>query len=424
MMHFDSLQGWLKWQESLHPLTIDLGLERAARVFKSLNPQGVKPPTITVAGTNGKGSCVAYLDSIYRAQGYRVGAYTSPHILRYNERIKIDGQPVADEVISAAFARIEAVRGDTSLSYFEFGTLAALDIFWLAGVDVQLLEVGLGGRLDAVNIVDPDVALISSICIDHVEWLGGTREAIGREKAGIFRADTPAVVGDPEPPQSLLQTAKDKRAQLYCLGKHFRYEKQATGWQWLADTCRINSLPEPGLKGEHQFRNASTAIFAITCLAKTLPVNESAIRQGLQNVSLPGRFQLIEGDRQVLLDVGHNPQAVRTLVEYLTEYFPNKRIHAIFSMMKDKDIAGVIDIMNPVIKDWFFAPLTNPRAVTEQVISEIFAKKSLTNVTFGFSGFAEAFSAAKNQSQKGDLLLVFGSFFLVSDCLAEFEKVS
>jgi len=246
MMHFDSLQGWLKWQESLHPLTIDLGLERAARVFRSLNPQGVKPPTITVAGTNGKGSCVAYLDSIYRAQGYRVGAYTSPHILRYNERIKIDGQPVADEVISAAFARIEAVRGDTSLSYFEFGTLAALDIFWRAGVDVQLLEVGLGGRLDAVNIVDPDVALISSICIDHVEWLGGTREAIGREKAGIFRADTPAVVGDPEPPQSLLQTAKDKRAQLYCLGKHFRYEKQAMGWQWLADNYQISSLPEPG----------------------------------------------------------------------------------------------------------------------------------------------------------------------------------
>jgi len=423
-MHFDTLQGWLNWQESLHPLTIDLGLERAARVFESLNPQAVKPPTITVAGTNGKGSCVAYLDTIYRAQGYRVGAYTSPHILKYNERIKIDGKSVSDEVICAAFARIEAVRSDTSLSYFEFGTLAALDIFWRAGVDVQLLEVGLGGRLDAVNIIDPDIALISSICIDHVEWLGGTREAIGGEKAGIFRANTPAVVGDLDPPQSLLAKAKDQQASLFCLGKEFNYQKLTNGWQWSGGNQQIDNLPEPALKGEHQYRNASSAILATQLLSETLPVSDDAIRQGLQNVTLPGRFQLIDDDVPVLLDVGHNPQAVRTLVEYLHEYFPNNRVHAIFSMMKDKDIAGVIDIMKPVISQWFFAPLTNPRAVSELAMREIFSQKSLTNVSFGYSGFAEAFSAAKNQSQKGDLLLVFGSFFLVSDCLAEFEKVS
>ncbi|NOU13794.1 MAG: bifunctional tetrahydrofolate synthase/dihydrofolate synthase [Methylococcaceae bacterium] len=423
-MHFDTLQGWLNWQESLHPLTIDLGLERAARVFKSLNPQAVKPPTITVAGTNGKGSCVAYLDTIYRAQGYRVGAYTSPHILKYNERIKIDGKSVSDEVICAAFARIEAVRSGTSLSYFEFGTLAALDIFWRAGVDVQLLEVGLGGRLDAVNIIDPDIALISSICIDHVEWLGGTREAIGGEKAGIFRAKTPAVVGDLDPPQSLLAKAKDQQARLFCLGKEFNYQKLTNGWQWSGGNRQIDNLPEPALKGEHQYRNASSAILATQLLSETLPVSDDAIRQGLQNVTLPGRFQLIDDDVPVLLDVGHNPQAVRTLVEYLHEYFPNNRVHAIFSMMKDKDIAGVIDIMKPVISQWFFAPLTTPRAVSELAMREIFSQKSLTNVSFGYSGFAEAFSAAKNQSQKGDLLLVFGSFFLVSDCLAEFEKVS
>lgn len=424
MMHFDTLQGWLNWQESLHPLTIDLGLERAARVFKSLNPEAVKPPTITVAGTNGKGSCVAYLDTIYRAQGYRVGAYTSPHILKYNERIKIDGKPVTDEVICAAFARIEAIRNGTSLSYFEFGTLAALDIFWRAGVDVQLLEVGLGGRLDAVNIIDPDVALISSICIDHVEWLGGTREAIGGEKAGIFRANIPAVVGDLDPPQSLLATARDQQARLFCLGKDFNYQKQASRWQWSNGNRKIDNLPAPALKGEHQYRNASSVILATQLLSETLPVREDAIRQGLQNVKLPGRFQLIEDNIPVLLDVGHNPQAVRTLVEYLNEYFPNNRVHAIFSMMKDKDIAGVIDIMKPVINQWFFAPLSNPRAVSELSMREIFSQKSLTNVSFGYSGFAEAFSAAKNQSQQGDLLLVFGSFFLVSDCLAEFEKVS
>jgi len=422
MIHFDSLQDWLKWQESLHPLVIDLGLERASQVFHALNPDYIKPPTITVAGTNGKGSTVAYLESIYTAQGYRVGAYTSPHILKYNERIKIDGKPVPDDEICKAFARIESVRGDTSLSYFEFGTLAALDIFHRAGVDVQLLEVGLGGRLDAVNIVDPDVALITSICIDHIEWLGGTREAIGREKAGIFRAATPAITGDPVPPESLVQSAREQHAKLYCIGKDFGYKKQATGWDWYFADQQMLQLPEPGLKGEHQYRNASSVILAVTQMAETLPVAEASIKQGLKNVHLAGRFQLIDGEIPVLLDVGHNPQAVRTLAEYVTAAFPGKRIHAVFSMMKDKDIAGVIEIMHPVVYDWFFAPLANPRAATESVMRNIFSQSSVTNVSFGFANFTEAFSAAKNRSQHGDLLLVFGSFFLVSECLVEFEN--
>jgi dihydrofolate synthase/folylpolyglutamate synthase len=422
MIHFDSLQDWLKWQESLHPLVIDLGLERASQVFGALNPDYIKPPTITVAGTNGKGSTVAYLESIYTAQGYRVGAYTSPHILKYNERIKIDGKPVPDDEICKAFARIESVRGDTSLSYFEFGTLAALDIFHRAKVDVQLLEVGLGGRLDAVNIVDPDVALITSICIDHIEWLGGTREAIGREKAGIFRAATPAITGDPEPPESLVQSAREQHAKLYCIGKDFGYKKKATGWDWYFADQQMLQLPEPGLKGEHQYRNASSVILAVTQMAEILPVTEASIKQGLKNVHLAGRFQLIDGEIPVLLDVGHNPQAVRTLAEYVTTVFPGKRIHAVFSMMKDKDIAGVIEIMHPVVYDWFFAPLANPRAATESVMRDIFSQSSVTNVSFGFSNFNEAFLAAKNQSQHGDLLLVFGSFFLVSECLVEFEN--
>jgi dihydrofolate synthase/folylpolyglutamate synthase len=422
MMHFDSLEGWLTWQESLHPLTIDLGLDRSSLVFHALNPDGIKPPTITVAGTNGKGSCIAYLEAIYRAQGYRVGAYTSPHILKYNERIKIDGKPVSDELICEAFSRIEAVRGDISLSYFEFGTLAALDIFRRSNLDVQLLEVGLGGRLDAVNIIDPDVALITSICIDHVDWLGETREAIGREKAGIFRADTPAIVGDPEPPTSLARVAVDRQARLYCLGKDFGYKKRAAGWDWFASDRRLTQLPEPGLKGEHQFRNASSAILAVAELAGALPVSDASIRQGLEKVQLAGRFQLINDKIPVLLDVGHNPQAVRTLVDYVAATFPGRRIHAVFSMMKDKDIAGVIEIMRPVVFNWFFAPLANPRAATESLMRDIFAQSSVTNVFFGFKGFAEAFDAAKTQSREGDLLLVFGSFFLVSDCLAEFEK--
>ena len=421
-MHFDSLKGWLDWQESLHPLAIDLGLERAAQVFHALNPDCIKPPTITVAGTNGKGSCIAYLEAIYRAQGYRVGAYSSPHILKYNERIKIDGKPVSDELICEAFARIESVRGNTSLSYFEFGTLAALDIFWRSGLDVQLLEVGLGGRLDAVNIVDPNVSLISSIGIDHVDWLGETREAIGQEKAGIFRAETPAIVGDCDPPKSLLQSAMDKDARLYCIDKDFGFKKQTTSWDWFAGDRHISHLPEPGLKGEHQYRNASAVILAVEVLAKTLPVSDMSIRIGLKNSQLLGRFQLINDKIPVLLDVGHNPEAVKTLVDHLNMTFPGKRIHAVFSMMKDKDIASVIEIMNPVVYDWFFAPLANPRAATESLMREIFSQSSVTRVSFGFTGFAEAFNAAKNQALENDLLLVFGSFFLVSDCLNEFEK--
>jgi dihydrofolate synthase / folylpolyglutamate synthase len=407
MVHFDTLKGWLSWQEQSHPLTIDLGLERVAKVYRALNPTGIKPTTITVAGTNGKGSCIAYLEAIYRAQGYKVGAYTSPHILKYNERIKIGGKPVADDLICKAFERIEQVRDHTSLSYFEFGTLAALDIFSRADLDIQLLEVGLGGRLDAVNIVEPDVAIISSIGIDHVAWLGETREKIGYEKAGIFRASVPAIVGDPAPPNALRQVAD---------------AKHGNSWEWCSCTKRIENLPEPALKGEHQYRNASAVIMAIVQLADKLPIDEKSIRSGLQNVQLPGRFQLLTGDIPVLLDVGHNPEAVQTLVAYLSEHFPNRRIHAIFSMMKDKDIAEVLKIMKPVVYDWFFAPLGNLRAATEALMGEIFSQQGMDNVSFGYTGFVDAFAAAKKQANTGDLLLVFGSFFLVSDCLAEFNK--
>jgi dihydrofolate synthase/folylpolyglutamate synthase len=421
-MHFDSLQDWLIWQESLHPLTIDMELERVERVYNALNPSRLKPLTVTVAGTNGKGSCVAYLEAIYRAQGYRVGAYTSPHILKYNERIKIDGKPVSDERICEAFARIETVRDDISLSYFEFGTLAALDIFSHSDLDIQILEVGMGGRLDAVNIVDPDIALISSIGIDHVYWLGNTREAIGLEKAGIFRTATPAIIGDPAPPASLIQHAADKKVLLSCIAKDFGYKKQPAGWDWFSDDRQLTNLPEPGLKGEHQYRNASAAILAVTLLTNRLPVSETAIRTGLQAIQLAGRFQLINREIPVLLDVGHNPEAVKTLADYLSSTFPDKRIHALFSMMKDKDITGVLEIMKPVVSQWFFVPLSNPRAATEPVMREIFLQSAIANVFFGYTGFMDAFNAAKKQSQPGDLLLVFGSFFLISDCLIEFDK--
>ena len=417
-MHFDSLQGWLDWQESLHPQSIDLGLERADRVYRALNPQRIKPPTVTVAGTNGKGSCIAFLETIYREQGYRVGAYTSPHLLKYNERIKIDGQPVADETICEAFARIESVRGDTSLSYFEFGTLAALDIFWRSGVDVQLLEVGLGGRLDAVNIVDSDVALVTTICIDHCDWLGETREAIGREKAGIFRSGIRAVVGDPDPPASLLLAAAEKDTPLWELGKDFGYRKHEKDWRWYAPEQQLSELPFPALKGEHQFRNAASVLLALSIMQNKLPVSEKSIHLGLEKVYLAGRFQLVNAETPVILDVGHNPQAVRTLVDSLAEEFPGIRKHAVFSMMKDKDIKGVIDIMKPVVHDWCVAPLSNPRTAGDSLMREKFEECSVDAVEMGFSSFAEALAAARASAEKGDMILVFGSFFLVSEFLA------
>jgi dihydrofolate synthase/folylpolyglutamate synthase len=422
MTHFDTLAGWLAWQENSHPLTIDLGLERVAKVFSALKIHQ-QPITITVGGTNGKGSCIAYLESIFRKQGYRVGAYTSPHILRYNERIKVNGKPVEDKLICAAFEAIEGVRKDVSLSYFEFGTLAALKIFSESNLDIQLLEVGLGGRLDAVNIVEPDITIISSIGIDHIAWLGETRELIGYEKAGIFRKDRPAIVGDPLPPYTLMQTANEIGAPFFTINKDFGYRKLKTDWSWFSDHECIANLPEPALKGEHQFRNASSVIMAIRQLKDQLPVSVEAIREGIKTVNLPGRFQHIDGTIPVLLDVGHNPEAVRTLVEYLTQHFPDRRIHAIFSMMKDKDIVSVLKIMRPVIHHWFFAPLTNLRAASENLMRTVFSQVAIDNVSFGYDCFTDAYTSAKQRAEKGDLILVFGSFFLVSEYLAAFQKV-
>jgi len=426
MARFDTLSGWLEWQEGFHPRSIDLGLERAASVFKALNPEGIKPPTIIVAGTNGKGSCIAFLESIYKAQGYRVGAYTSPHILRYNERIKIDGKPVADAMICQAFERIDAVRNEVSLSYFEFGTLAALDIFWRSELDVQLLEVGLGGRLDAVNIIDSDVSFITSISIDHIDWLGETREAIGYEKAGIFRQNIPAVIGDINPPDSLLKVAHENNTPLLKINHQFDFYVNRDGtWDWISNVHeqrKYSSLPEPKLKGGHQLRNASSALMAITQMQEMLPVSEVFIHKGLQNVQLKGRFQLVEGAIPVLLDVAHNPQAVRVLLDYLLDQFADKKIYAVFSMMKDKDVKGVINIIKPVIHHWFIAPLATPRTASQSFMKDCFSLCELNNVNFDYRDFLEAYYAAENHAESGDLILIFGSFFLVSEYLAKIEN--
>lgn len=422
MARFNSLPAWLDWQQQFHPRLIDLGLERAAQVFNKLHPAYTKPLTIIVGGTNGKGSCIAFLEAIYKAQGYKVGAYTSPHILRYHERIKINGIAVAESLICNAFARIDAVREAVSLSYFEFGTLAAIDIFSQANLDIQLLEVGLGGRLDAVNIINADVCIISSICIDHIDWLGGTREAIGLEKAGIFRTGVPAIIGDINPPVSLILAAKNKQAPLRCFNKNFNYQFTSKGWCWKSQDQDYIDLPVPALKGQHQFNNASTVLMAITEMQPYLPVNKKSIESGLKNTHLTGRFQLIEGDVAILLDVAHNPQAVQVLANYLTSHFNNIKIHAIFAIMKDKDISRILDIMSHLVYNWFISPLKTPRAVTDTVLKKLFVQKNLSNVTFGFQHFRDAFAVAKKNAKKEELILIFGSFFLVSEYLTEFEN--
>lgn len=427
MPRFNSLDDWLNWQEKVHPRTIDLGLERARDVFKVLNPDKIKPPTIVVAGTNGKGSSIAFLESIYRSQGYRVGTYTSPHILKYNERIKIDGQPVNDQEICQAFERIDAAKGNNvSLSYFEFGTLAALDIFWRSDLDIQLLEIGLGGRLDAVNIIDSDVTLITSISIDHVDWLGETRESIGYEKAGVFRKDTPAIIGDLDPPLSLLDYAVEIGTPLFKVDKEFSYQRHEGGWDWFCKVTKNYSfinLPDPALKGNHQYRNASAVLMTVGKMKNMLPITEESIHQGLILTQIQGRFQLINRDIPVLLDVAHNPQAVKSLFGFLVENYPNKKIHAVFSMMKDKDIKGVIDIISSTIYHWYISPINNSaRAVSESAMRGYFKQCDLDNVNFGYQDFSESYSAAQNSAKKGDLIIVFGSFLLVSEYFLNSEN--
>lgn len=416
MARFNTLDDWLHWQESHHPKRINLGLERVEKIFKVLNPKKIQPLTIIVAGTNGKGSCIAFLESIYRAQGYNVGCYTSPHLLSYNERIKINRKPIADTQICQAFERIDAIRHDISLSYFEFGTLAALDIFWRSDLDIQLLEIGLGGRLDAVNIIDADVSIVTNISIDHIDWLGETREAIAYEKAGVFRQNIPAIIGDLDPPDALLSSALEKKAFPYCINKAYSFQKTEADWEWSCQTsqsCRYLSLPKPSLKGDHQYINASVALMAITALQDSLPITEKAIHQGLENTQIKGRFQLVTNhETHVLLDVAHNAHSVQVLFNHLQKTYPNKKIHAVFSMMKDKDIQSVIDIIKPTIKQWYISPLNSPRGASLTSIQNCLKKEDLKSV---HTSFSKAFQSAKNNTNSNDLILVFGSFLIVSE---------
>jgi len=416
-MRFSTLDAWLTWQESLHPTDIELGLERIETVLLRLHTQPPPFPVITVAGTNGKGSSVAMLEAILRAAGYRVGAYTSPHLLRYNERVRLDGKPVSDALLMESFARIDAARAETTLTYFEFGTLAALDIFYRRPPDIVILEVGLGGRLDAVNIIDPTVALITSISVDHAEWLGNDRESIANEKAGIMRADRPVVFSGRDMPASLAQRALDLKADLVILDRDFHYRRSESDWQWWTGTQPAMTLPHPALRGDHQFDNAAGVLMVLHQLARQLPASLQAIRQGLQDVVLPGRFQVIFAEVNWVLDVAHNPDGIARLADLLAVTPVPGRTLAVIGMMQDKDIRAAIQHLQAEVDVWFTANLPSPRSANAADLAEVIQRQTGTEQVVACADVAAACEAAKAEGRDGDRILVCGSFYTVAAAL-------
>lgn len=414
-MRFDTLNDWLAWQETLHPQAIDLGLERVRAVAARMGLLQPKHIVISVAGTNGKGSSVAMLEAILLSAGLRVGVYTSPHLWQYNERIRIAGQAVDDATLIASFARIDAARAELSLSYFEFGTLAALDIIQRAGVAVAVFEVGLGGRLDAVNILDADAALVTAIGIDHVEWLGPDRESIGREKAGIFRRQRAAVCSDPQPPASLRAVAQSCAALWYGLGEQFAYAQSSDTWQWSGPGVVLDALPLPALPGPFQLQNAAGVVMVVQTLAAHLPVTEQAIRTGLRTARVAGRFTVVAGLFETIFDVAHNPHAATALAQALAERPCSGRTLAVCGMLSDKDAAGVAAALTAQVQHWYLGGLSGPRGQSAVQLAE--RMKLPPTQRHLVPDVAAAYAAAQSAARAGDRLLVFGSFHTIAELL-------
>lgn len=377
-MHSAELQAWLDKIRRQHGKSMDLGLARVAAVARQLDLLQPTAKVIIVGGTNGKGSTVAGLEAIYLAAGYRVGTFTSPYLFRFNEEIKIAGQEVSDETLIRAFEQVEAARGDVTLTVFEFNTLTALWLFREAAVDVMVLEVGLGGRLDAVNIIDADVSVVTSIALDHMDWLGDTRELIGREKAGIFRTDKPAVCGDLEPPETLVNYAEELQTPLFCQGKQFGWEKQNNTWRWWSESRQLDKLPLPRLA----LQNMATVLMVIELLQSELSVSVSAIEQALQSVTLPGRIQVLPGTVTTILDVSHNPAAAQFLANHLQQFPFAGKTRAVFSMLADKDIVATLQVMKNYIDEWHVAPLQVERGALHEKLIQSFQQAEIENVFF------------------------------------------
>jgi dihydrofolate synthase/folylpolyglutamate synthase len=415
-----TLADWLAWLEQLHPKSIALGLDRVDEVARRLKLHPAFP-VITVAGTNGKGSTCAMLENIYQAAGIHVGCYSSPHLLRYNERVRINGAEAADDALCRAFAAVEAARGDTPLTYFEFGTLAAMWLFIENKVQVAVLEVGLGGRLDAVNIFNPACAVLTSVALDHIDYLGSTRESIGHEKAGIFRAHVPAICGESQPPASVIAYAREIAADYRQINRDFYFEKYVEkhdgGWDFVSGDTRISDLPLPALSGEFQLGNASCALEAIRWLQADLPVSAQAMRDGLSHAVLPGRFQVFSGSPEIILDVAHNPHAARGLAQNLRASANGKRTLAVFAMLADKDIPGVLREVAGEVALWFVADIRENRGATAELLARHLAEVAPAAGIRRFPDVVSAFREACKTAEENDRIAAFGSFYTVADVL-------
>jgi dihydrofolate synthase/folylpolyglutamate synthase len=408
-----TLAEWLTHLESLHPKTIALGLERVAEVKARLN---LSPdfPVIIVGGTNGKGSVCAMLESILHAAGYRVGCYTSPHLLHYNERVRIGKRVAADQELCASFSEIEQMRGDIPLTYFEFGTLAAMQLFISHQVDVAILEVGLGGRLDAVNVFDADCAVVTSVDIDHTDYLGETREEIAFEKAGIFRQGCVAICADNHVPEALAAHAQKIGAELWCIGREFGFATHQGQWDYRSTKTTRMAMPYPALRGGFQLSNASAVLAALDAVSERLPVSMAAIRRGLTEVELAGRFQFVPGKPQLILDVAHNPHAARTLAKNLADLPPCPHTYAVFGMLKDKDMLAVVETLNSHVDTWLLAGIDAPRGAGAEELAAVLTSTGVKGQVKTFADTADALAHACNVAGENDRIAVFGSFYTVA----------
>jgi dihydrofolate synthase/folylpolyglutamate synthase len=424
-----TLAEWLAYQEHVNPHSIELGLDRVREVWRRMGAPAPGRRVITVGGTNGKGSTVALLEAVLHAAGRRTGCYVSPHLLRYNERVRIEGREAGDDELIAAFERIEAARGSgagaIALTYFEYGTLAALDLFAGADLDVAILEVGLGGRLDAVNIIDADAVVITTVDMDHMDWLGNDRDSIGREKAGIARPGRPAIVGEADPPAGLLDTLAAGGARVQRAGHDFHVERHARGWRWQHRDGTAFDLPDPALAAPVQYANAAAAIAALHALdsagALAAPIAlGQAAGDGLMAVRVPARLQSLGGDPVLVVDVGHNPQAARALAAWLDlRRFP--RVHAVYGALADKDVAGVLAALGTRVDQWHLAGLdrVSPRGMPIGALGEAL-RQTLPQAAFDtHANVPLALAAARAQARPGECILAFGSFFVAGAVLAE-----
>jgi len=414
-----TLADWLDHQQRVHPRAIALGLDRVREVWRRLGAPAPAPVVVTIGGTNGKGSTVAFLEAMLAAAGKRVGAYTSPHLLRYNERVRVAGNDAGDAELIGAFERIEAVRAEIELTYFEYGTLAALWLFAQAGLDVAVLEVGLGGRLDAVNIVDADAAIVTTVDLDHQDWLGNDRGSIGREKAGIFRGGRPAIVGETDPPRSLVEHARHVGADLRVSGRDFAVERggDTQRWRWRGDGIALD-LPMPRLAAPCQLDNAAAAIAALHALRGRLGWNEAAIRQGLVEARIGARLQRFGGAPELVVDVAHNPQAARVLAEWLGGAPAAGRALAVFGALGDKDVRGIVGALAGHVDEWLLAGLDrdSPRGLDATALRALLPSGAMARAT-AHADVAAALDAAFARAAAGDRVLAFGSFFVAAAAL-------